>query len=55
MDCENEAQPVALPVPRDGANAFLEAARNRQAAATANRRLDVTRECQKKQREEFAR
>lgn len=53
QDCENEAKPVALPVPRTGADARLEIARNRQAAVKANKRLDVTRECQAKQREDF--
>lgn len=52
--CEDLAKRVPLPKLAKGDNAKAQLARHRGAAASANNRLDATRECQRKQRERFA-
>jgi hypothetical protein len=53
-DCEQLAEPVNLPNPHNGRDLGLIAADNRAAAVTANQRLGATRDCQKQQRQGFA-
>lgn len=54
-DCENIAKPVALPTPVVKQDMLIIAAKNRQMVVKANARLNATRECQVRQREEYAR
>lgn len=54
-DCEDLAQPVGYPSAEVGTSAKVALARHRASLGQANGRLVATRDCQKQQRERFAR
>lgn len=54
-DCESLAAPVALPPVKKGDDARAQVARQRAAAASANRRLKAVKDCQEAQRLSFGR